>query len=147
VRFKPSIKLDGGIYGSKTQGLKTKTALKPTGFRRKEKSSAPSQPKSVLTTSRNSLQSETALQKRTLKHIAKTRALALESTTGLTEWEDEFLESVSSRIKTYGRAFRDPELGQIHGTLSLRQGLKVKQIAKKAKSHLTRDKHKSADRD
>ena len=51
----------------------------------------------------------------------------------LSDWEGEFLGSVSQRVKTYGRAFADPDKGASGGTLSLRQGVKLKEIRRKAK--------------
>jgi hypothetical protein len=131
----------------KPKGLKTKTALKPSSFRRKEKPKAETKPQPCPKTSQKGLNSSEALQKKTLKHIEKTRELAVKSKPGLTDWEDEFLESVSNRIKLYGRAFADPELGMTSATLSLRQGLKVKQIANKAKPKQRQDQKKKTDLD
>ena len=51
----------------------------------------------------------------------------------LSDWEDEFLGSVSDRVKTYGRAFGDPEKGAPGQSLSAMQARKLKEIAKKAK--------------
>lgn len=51
----------------------------------------------------------------------------------LSEWEGEFLGSVEARVEKYGRAFADPDLGAINGALSLRQGIKLKEISAKAK--------------
>ena len=51
----------------------------------------------------------------------------------LSDWEDEFLGSVSDRVKTYGRAFADPEKGAPGQSLSAMQARKLKEIAKKAK--------------
>lgn len=51
----------------------------------------------------------------------------------LSEWEGEFLGSVETRVEKYGRAFADPDLGAINGALSLRQGLKLREITAKAK--------------
>ena len=39
-------------------------------------------------------------------------------------------------MKTYGRAFRDPDKGAMNGTLSLRQGVKLREIHKKAKGRM-----------
>ena len=52
----------------------------------------------------------------------------------LTDWEGEFLGSVEQRVRTYGRAFGDPEKGAQSAALSDRQALKLKQIVKKAKA-------------
>ena len=51
----------------------------------------------------------------------------------LSEWEGEFLGSVSDRLKTYGRAFGDPEKGARGQALSMLQVVKLREIASKAK--------------
>ncbi len=51
----------------------------------------------------------------------------------LSEWEGEFLGSVAERVKTYGRAFGDPEKGAAGEALSALQTVKLKEIAAKAK--------------
>ncbi len=51
----------------------------------------------------------------------------------LSEWEGEFLGSVADRVKTYGRAFGDPEKGAPGQALSAMQAIKLKEIAAKAK--------------
>jgi hypothetical protein len=51
----------------------------------------------------------------------------------LSDWEGEFLGSVEDRIKTFGRAFGDPEEGAAGQALSMRQAVKLKEIAIKAK--------------
>jgi hypothetical protein len=50
----------------------------------------------------------------------------------LSPWEDEFLGSVEERIRTYGRAFADPEKGARGQALSAMQTVKLKEIAVKA---------------
>ena len=55
----------------------------------------------------------------------------------LSEWEGEFLGSVAERVKTYGRAFGDPEKGAPGEALSALQTLKLKEIAAKAKGEKT----------
>lgn len=50
----------------------------------------------------------------------------------LSDWEGEFLESVSQRVKTYGRAFGDPDKGAAGAPLSVMQGVKLKEIGAKA---------------
>jgi hypothetical protein len=39
---------------------------------------------------------------------------------------------VEQRLETYGRAFGDPEKGSLSSSLSIRQTVKVKEIAAKA---------------
>lgn len=51
----------------------------------------------------------------------------------LSDWEGEFLGSVEGRVEKYGRAFADPDLGAMNGALSLRQGIKLKEIAAKTR--------------
>lgn len=51
----------------------------------------------------------------------------------LSEWEGEFLNEVSDRVKTYGRAFGDPEKGAAGEALSALQTVKLKEITAKAK--------------
>ena len=51
----------------------------------------------------------------------------------LSEWEGEFLGSVEGRVEKYGRAFGDPENGAPGTSLSIRQAVKLKEIAGKAK--------------
>ena len=50
----------------------------------------------------------------------------------LSAWEGEFLQSVGERVKTYGRAFADPDKGAAGAPLSMMQGVKLKEIAAKA---------------
>jgi len=52
----------------------------------------------------------------------------------LSDWEGEFLGSVEDRLKTYGRAFGDPEKGAPGQALSALQQVKLKEIAGKAKA-------------
>ena len=51
----------------------------------------------------------------------------------LSEWEGEFLGSVTDRLKTFGRAFGDPEKGAPGQALSALQTVKLKEIAAKAR--------------
>ena len=50
----------------------------------------------------------------------------------LSEWEGEFIASVSDRIQTHGRAFGDPQKGAPGQALSAMQGRKLKEITRKA---------------
>ncbi len=68
-----------------------------------------------------------------LNALRRARHAAAKAGVELSEWEGEFLGSVEGRVEKYGRAFADPDLGAINGALSLRQGLKLRQIAAKAK--------------
>jgi hypothetical protein len=72
-----------------------------------------------------------ALTKRAIGALKRAADKAAATPEGLSAWEAEFLTSLDTRLKTYGSAFSDPDKGQLSAPLSLRQGLKVRQIAKK----------------
>lgn len=73
-----------------------------------------------------------ALQAATLRALDKARKAAEAEGVALSDWESDFIDSVSERVKIYGRAFADPDKGAAGTTLSLRQGVKLKEIRKKA---------------
>jgi len=73
-----------------------------------------------------------AAQRVALNALKRARRSAEKAGVSLSEWEDEFLTSVSERVKEHGRAFGDPELGGPGQALSAMQGRKLKEIAKKA---------------
>jgi hypothetical protein len=68
-----------------------------------------------------------------LNALKRAKRLADKGGVKLSEWEDEFLGSVGDRIKTFGRAFGDPEKGAAGEALSMRQTVKLKEISAKAK--------------
>jgi len=68
-----------------------------------------------------------------LNAIKRARRAAEKTGVTLSEWEGEFLGSVTERIETYGRAFADPEKGGRDQALSANQTIKLKEIAAKAK--------------
>jgi hypothetical protein len=68
-----------------------------------------------------------------LRALKKARRQAEASGAKLSNWEDEFLVSVEARVEKFGRAFGDPEKGGMDSSLSVRQAVKVKEIAAKAK--------------
>jgi len=106
----------------RTKSLQTKTPMKPgAGFTAKPPSPA-DQRKAQ----------QKALQKATLRALEKAQKEAAERGIDLSEWETDFLDSVSERVRTYGRAFADPDKGAAGTTLSVRQGGKLKEIRKKA---------------
>lgn len=72
-----------------------------------------------------------AAQRAALRALAKARRTAEKAGAELSEWEGEFLGSVEDRVKTYGRAFGDPEKGAAGQALSIRQTRKLKEIAAK----------------
>ena len=67
-----------------------------------------------------------------LKALRRAKKIAETSGVKLSDWEGEFLGSVEERIEKYGRAFGDPEKGAPGSSLSIRQSIKVKEIAAKA---------------
>jgi hypothetical protein len=60
----------------------------------------------------------------------------------LSDWEGEFLQSVTERVKTYGRAFADPEKGGPGAPFSVLQAVKLKEITAKAKGEKKEFKRK-----
>lgn len=68
-----------------------------------------------------------------LNALRKAKRAADRAGVKLSDWEDEFITSVSDRVKTYGRAFGDPEKGDRNAPLSVMQAVKLKEIATKAK--------------
>lgn len=68
-----------------------------------------------------------------LAALRRARRTALREGVSLSEWEGEFLGSVEARVERFGRAFADPEKGAPGATLSARQGVKLKEIADKAR--------------
>lgn len=74
-----------------------------------------------------------AAQKAALNALRRTRRTAERAGVELSDWEGEFLGSVEDRVKTYGRAFGDPEKGAPGQALSAMQARKLKEIAGKAK--------------
>jgi hypothetical protein len=72
--------------------------------------------------------------RKALRKIARAKRAAEQSSsedTQLSEWEDEFIESVEQRLEKFGSAFGDPEKGNLDEPLSGRQALKLREINKK----------------
>jgi hypothetical protein len=67
-----------------------------------------------------------------LNALKRARRAADKAGVELSGWEGEFLGSVAERVATYGRAFADPEKGAPGAALSMRQGVKLKEIVAKA---------------
>jgi len=78
-------------------------------------------------------QQREAAKRAALNALKRARRSAEKAGVSLSEWEGEFLDSVSDRVKTHGRAFADPEKGAPGQALSAMQGRKLKEIAAKAK--------------
>jgi len=74
-----------------------------------------------------------AAQRAALNALKRARRQADRAGVKLSDWEGEFLGSVEDRLKTYGRAFGDPELGGPGQALSMMQHVKLKEISAKAK--------------
>ncbi len=72
-------------------------------------------------------------QRQALKALSKAKRAADQAGVKLSHWEDEFIGSVSERVKKYGRAFGDPEKGGPGTALSIMQAVKLKEIVAKAK--------------
>ncbi|MCF8505773.1 MAG: hypothetical protein K9G59_12755 [Caulobacter sp.] len=68
-----------------------------------------------------------------LNALKRARRTADKAGIELSDWEGEFLGSVEDRLKTYGRAFGDPEKGGAGQALSMLQTVKLKEITAKAK--------------
>lgn len=74
-----------------------------------------------------------AQQRRALNALKRAKRAADKAGVSLSDWEGEFLGSVSDRVKTYGRAFGDPDKGAPGQALSAMQTRKLKEITAKAK--------------
>ena len=72
-------------------------------------------------------------QRSALNALKRAQRLADKAGIELSDWEGEFLGSVTERVKTYGRAFGDPEKGAPGEALSALQHRKLKEINAKAK--------------
>lgn len=72
-----------------------------------------------------------------LSALKRARRTADRAGVDLSPWEGEFLGSVEERLKTFGRAFGDPEKGAPGAALSVMQGMKLKEIVAKAKAGST----------
>ncbi len=71
--------------------------------------------------------------RRALNRVRRAKADAEARGEEFSDWESEFVESVETRLKTFGSAFTDPEKGDLSEPLSGRQRLKLNEVAKKAK--------------
>ena len=73
-----------------------------------------------------------AAKRAALNALKRTLRKADKAGVVLSEWEGEFLGSVTDRVKTYGRAFADPDKGAPGQVFSAMQARKLKEIAAKA---------------
>lgn len=74
-----------------------------------------------------------ATKRAALNALKRARRAADKAGVKLSDWEGEFLTDVGERVKTYGRAFGDPEKGAMGEALSMMQTVKLKEITAKAK--------------
>jgi hypothetical protein len=74
-----------------------------------------------------------AAKRAALNALKRARRQADRAGVKLSDWEGEFLGSVADRLKTFGRAFGDPEKGAPGEALSAMQHVKLKEISAKAK--------------
>ncbi|WP_298745720.1 hypothetical protein [uncultured Brevundimonas sp.] len=74
-----------------------------------------------------------AARRAALNALRRAKRAADKAGVALSDWEGEFLDSVSERVRTHGRAFGDPELGAPGQALSSMQGRKLKEIIAKAR--------------
>ena len=74
-----------------------------------------------------------AAKRAALNALKRAKRTADKAGVELSDWEGEFLGSVADRVKTYGRAFGDPEKGAPGQALSAMQHRKLKEISAKAK--------------
>ena len=81
---------------------------------------------------RKSVDPREAAKRAALNALRRAKRAADKAGVELSQWEGEFLESVTQRVRTYGRAFGDPEKGAPGTSLSMMQGVKLKEIAAKA---------------
>lgn len=77
-------------------------------------------------------------QGKTRKALRKLRRAAEraegEGGPGLTDWEKEFVDGVTTRLEKYGSAFRDPGKGRLEEALSARQAHVTRVIDKKSRT-------------
>ena len=83
-----------------------------------------------------------AAKRAALNALKRARRQADRTGVELSEWEGEFLDSVTERVKTYGRAFADPEKGGPGAPFSMLQAVKLKEITAKAKGEKKEFKRK-----
>ena len=82
---------------------------------------------------RKTLDPKAQARRAALSALKRARRAADRAGVELSDWEGEFLGSVAQRVAAYGRAFADPDKGAPGQALSARQGVKLKEIAAKAK--------------
>ena len=81
---------------------------------------------------RKSVDPREAAKRAALNALRRAKRAADKAGVELSAWEGEFLDSVTQRVKTYGRAFGDPDKGAPGEALSALQTVKLKEISAKA---------------
>lgn len=72
------------------------------------------------------------------RRIARLQRAASADSATTTEWEAVFLQDVGQRLETFGRAFVDPEKGDITRPVSIKQSIKLREIQRSVNpSHLS----------
>ena len=84
-------------------------------------------------------QDQVRAKRAALNALRRAKRIVEKTGAELSAWEGEFLGSVEERVEKYGRAFSDPDKGAPGKALSALQGVKLKEIAAKARG---RDKAK-----
>jgi hypothetical protein len=79
------------------------------------------------------LDSRTRLKRAALSALRWAERAAQRAGVSLSEWEGEFLQSVTSRVAAFGAAFADPHKGAPGAALSNLQGAKLREISRKAR--------------
>ena len=111
--------------GLTRKGLLTRKPLKP-GLPDRAAAKAKDPPRTALA------EQKAQAQRAALNALKRARRTADKAGIELSDWEGEFLGSVADRLKTYGRAFGDPEKGGRDQALSVNQHIKLKEITAKA---------------
>ena len=81
---------------------------------------------------RTQTDSRTLAKRAAVNALRRAKRAASRGGVDLSVWEGEFLDSIETRLNTYGRAFADPEKGAAGQALSVLQGVKLKEIKAKA---------------
>ena len=117
-------------------GLSRSGGIKRDGAPKSRSSLRSSSPKGGIAKKEKLLspwdQQREAAKRAALNALKRARRAADKAGVSLSEWEGEFIDSVSERVKTHGRAFADPEKGAPGQALSAMQGRKLKEITAKA---------------
>ena len=90
-------------------------------------------PKPPLDFAKQRALDQARVKRQAIRQLRRTKLIADKAGVDLSEWEGEFLGSVEERVRTYGRAFADPEKGGRGAAFSALQTVKLKEIAAKAK--------------